>query len=407
MNPVKKTIFFELKLTDPFFVELKEKVLELNGMSNFSTFIQSSISPVMNATLKSLKELSSKQKQDKTGLIKFSYEYEENIYPVFHDELTENIDKALNRRIHTTTLERITDIIEDFMNEYADRPKPKLVSKSDNTPTQQVNSNLVSSEHELKAIINYITKTWDGFTDEKTSEFFKTVWDTANDLLKNNYDPYLLAEFRDSLKLLRNSPEFKINGMSSKDFPIYFMLSNSSFKEKIMKDWDYERVVDNIVAEVKNNFPFASKARPKNYKNFAKDYEDYKGMAELNSKELKELFGGMDSGTATSHSFEKRTALPHVMYDDKCQGRKPIVTLVGAMVGHAYLMNENNNGYKMLSEWLELKKKIRDNPGQDIDFEFKLPLNQALFHVIKNESDITPEALQILGIVENKKKLKR
>lgn len=407
MFSIKKTIFFELKLTDPFFVELQEKVLDLNGMSDFSQFIQSSIAPVMNATLKSLKELSSKQKQDTSGLIQFLYEYNENIYPDFHDELTENIDKALKRRIHPTTLERITDIIEDFMNEYADRPKPNLAKKSGNTINEQVNSNLVNPDNELKSITNYITKTWDGFTDEKTNAFFKTVWDTANDLLKNNYDPYLLAEFRDSLKKMRDLPEFKINGISSKDFPIYFMLSNSSFKEKIMKDWDYESVVDNIVLQVKKDFPFASKARPKNYKTMAKDYRDYQGMAELNGKKLKQLFGGMHSGTASSHSFEIRTALPHVMYDDKCQGRKPITTLVGAMVGHAYLMNENNNGYKMLEEWLDLKNKIDNNPGQDIYFEFKMPLNQALFHVIKNEGDITPEALEILGIIDNKKKLKR
>lgn len=407
MKPVKKTIFFEPKISDPFFTQLKEKVLDMNGVSSLHEYIQSTISVVMNATLKSLKELSSKQQQDKSGLTSFSYESQENIYPEFHDQLTETIDKALNRRIHPTTLERITDIIEEFMDEYADRPKPQFTANSETKKDLSSNSNLVNPDHELKAITNYITNTWNGFTDERSSDFFKTVWDTANDLLKNNYDPYLLADFRDSLKLLRNSPEFKINGMSSKDFPIYFMLSNSSFKETIMKDWDYESVVDKIVLEVKKDFPFASKARPINYKNFAKDYEDYKGMSELNSQELKKLFGGMHSGTATSNSFEKRTALPHVMYDDKCQGRKPIVTLVGAMVGHAYLMNEQNNGYKMLEEWLELKKQMRDNPGQDINFEFKLPLNQALFHVIKNEGDITPEALKILGIVDNKKKLKR
>lgn len=406
MQPNIKTIEFELSLNDIFFTELKEKIIYMKGVEGFSDFINSVISPVMNSTLNTLKSLSSQQEQDKSGLIKFTYEQQEYIYPEFHDELTENIDKALNRKIHTTTLERITDIIEEFMDEYADRPK-QVRQLTTEKKEPELDNNIISPEHELQAITNYITTTWDGFTDEKTPEFFKKVWSAANDLLKNNYDHYIFLDFMKSLQLVRNLPEFTINGMSSKDLPIYFMLSNSSFKEKIMKDWDYEKNVDNLVLDVKKDFPFVTKARPKGYKNMAKDYEDYQGMSELNGRELKSLFGGMHSGTAASHSFEVRTALPHVMYDDKCQGRKPIIVLVGAIVGHAYLLNEKNNGYNMLQEWVELTNKIKEQPGENIDFEFKIPLNQALFHVIKNEGDITPAALKILGIVDNKKKLKR
>ena len=51
---------------------------------------------------------------------------------------------------------------------------------------------------------------------------------------------------------------------------------------------------------------------------------------------------------------------------------------------------------------VDLKKQIEENPGQNIDFEFKESLNQALFHVIKNEGEVKPGALKMLGIGKTK-----
>lgn len=400
---MKKTIEFNLNLNDPFFSELKEKVLHMNGVSGFDEYIHSIISPVMNATLRTLRDLSSQQKQTPNKLVKFSYEHKENVYPDFHNILDNNIDTALNRRIHMTTLERITDIIEDFMDEYADKQKAQKKFKEQNKIKADA---LVDSDKELVAITNYISKTWNGFTDETTPEFFKKVWDSCNHMLRNNFDQYVFLDFMKELYDLKDLPSVKVNGLNSKDLPMHFMISKSGLHDALRKDWDYEKNVNAILADVKSEFPYASKARPKNWNKLAKDYIDYDGMSELDSRELHKLFNGMDSGTAGAPSFEVRTALPHVMYDDKCQGRKPLEVLVGAMVGHSYVMNEKNNGSKMLNEWLQLKEQMEDNPGQDITFDFKEPLNQALFHIMKSEGEVKPGALRLLGINTNTKKLK-
>ena len=54
---MKKTIELQLNLKDPFFTGLKEKILEMNGVSGFDEYTHSIIQPVMNATLKTLEQL--------------------------------------------------------------------------------------------------------------------------------------------------------------------------------------------------------------------------------------------------------------------------------------------------------------------------------------------------------------
>jgi hypothetical protein len=268
-------------------------------------------------------------------------------------------------------------------------------------------NNLINSDNELFSITNYISNQWDGFNDKNSSEFFKKVWDTSNYLLRNNFDQYAFLDFIKELYDLKDLPNVKINGVDSQSLPLYFMLSNSALTDVLKKEWDYEKAVNTILSEIKSEFPYASKARPKNWNSMAKNYCDFDGMKDLDSSSLKNLFGGMDSQTAGSYSFEIRTSLPHVMYDDKCQGRKPLEVLIGAMIGHSYIMNERNNSSKMLKEWIELKQKIEDHPGQDITFNFQEPLNQTLFNIIKHEGEIQPNSLKLLGINHSTKKQKR
>ena len=54
-------------------------------------------------------------------ITKYNFESEESVYPHFHHALEEHIDIALNRRVHTTTLERLAEIVENFMVSYADK----------------------------------------------------------------------------------------------------------------------------------------------------------------------------------------------------------------------------------------------------------------------------------------------
>lgn len=388
---MKKTIELNLNLNDTFFVELKEKVLLMNGVSGFEEYIQSVIEPVMRATLSTLKEMSSQEKQKRNKLVKISYEHKENIYPDFHNSLDDNIDKALNRKVHTSTLERITDIIEGFMSEYADKQK------------EQNKTVLFDQEKEIQAIKNYISTTWDG-TDKFDSEaFFHKVWNMSNEILKNNFDQYGFSDLYDYLKEVKDLPNVIINGdMNSSDLLMNFIISSSGLADSLRKLHNFEKSVNSILSETKLDFPEAKTMKPKGWTKLGKNYTDYQGMEELDTASLKKLFNGMHSGTAGSSSFEVRTSLPHVMYDDKCQGRKPLEVLVGSIFGHSYVMNEKNNATKMINEWKSLIEKLEEQPVKEIQFEFQEPLNKALIEIIKNKFKVEQKALSHLGINNNK-----
>ena len=261
----------------------------------------------------------------------------------------------------------------------------------------------VDSDKELTAITNYISNTWNGFSDEASPKFFEKVCNLSNHMLQNHFDYYSLFDFRKKLEELDELLQFTINGLSNKDITMYFLIAGNALQDAIKKEWDYEKNVNTIISEVKSEFLFASKAKPKNWSKMAKTYCDYDGMAELDSEALSKLFGGMNSGTAGAPSFEIRTALPHVIYDDICQGRKPLETLVGAMLGHAYVMNEHNNGIKLLTEFIALTEHIEANSGQNITFEFKEPLSQAFWSTIQNQETVEQSTL---GLYKRKKNLK-
>lgn len=390
---MKKTISLVLNQNDPFYKELLNTLNEAGelGIGGFET--SKVASKVANATIITLMSELSVEGVDTSKITKYKFESEESVYPHFHHALEEHIDIALNRRVHTTTLERLAEIVENFMVSYADKQEEEKKIK--------INP-LVNPENEIKYIIDYISKTWDGFDTPETKEGLIKVWDSANNLLKNQFDQYIFLNFMKHLYDFKDFSPVSINGVNSQELPLYFILSNSALHDSVQKSFDYSKSVRSILSSIKTEISELTKVKPKGWNAFSKDYIDYQGMSDLDHNELKILFNGMDSGTAGCSSFEVRTALPHVMYDDKCQGRKPLEVLVGAMLTHAYVMNEKNNGSKMLKEWVDLKKQIEENPRQNIDFEFKESLNQALFHVIKNEGEVKPGALKMLGIGKTK-----
>jgi hypothetical protein len=82
------------------------------------------------------------------------------------------------------------------------------------------------------------------------------------------------------------------------------------------------------------------KALPKGYKEFKKNYQDYQGMEELDEAQLLKKFKGHGDGGTCSPPFVTRVSLPHVVYDDTNQGRRPLETLLGAVLGHGMILGQ-------------------------------------------------------------------
>ena len=397
---MKKVIEFNLRPEDRFFLKLKNKFLEVGELGN-AYDVTAVVNQIIAATIETLKEEVKEQKPNSIGVYNFTFEKKENIYPYFHDALENNIDVALNRKVHTTTVERFCDLIEQFMVDTADEQAEEKRVK--------INP-LVDPDKELQAITNYVASTWDGFDKVNAPEFFKKIWTDVTELTKNKFDEYafhnLIVKIKDDYP---SGSEIKtINDkVQAVDLSVGIMLGRSFLAKMVNNHWDFEKNVNEILAEVKKEFPDFSQLKPKGWSKMAKSYRDYEGMSELDTASLRANFKGMDSGTAGASSFEVRVSLPHVMYDDKCQGRKPLEVLVGSMLGHAYVMSEQNNSSKMLTEWLEICNKLEKSNA--IQHEFKEPLNKALNIMItsQNFNSDNPQALTALGLGQvNKKKLK-
>lgn len=92
------------------------------------------------------------------------------------------------------------------------------------------------------------------------------------------------------------------------------------------------------------------KALPKGYAKYRKGYQDYDGMEELDEKALMNSFKGHDDSGTLSPPFPVRVSLPHVTYDDTCQGRPPLETLIGAILGHGMLLGMRIAAIDTMSE---------------------------------------------------------
>ena len=170
---MKKTISLVLNQNDPFYKQLLQTLNEAGelGLGGFET--SKVASKVANATIITLMSELYAQGVDTSKITKYSFEDKENIYPHFHHALEEHIDVALNRRVHTTTLERLAEIVENFMVSFADQQEEEKKIKF---------NPLIDSQHEIEAITNYISQTWDGFEPPEAKAALKNVWNNLNDL---------------------------------------------------------------------------------------------------------------------------------------------------------------------------------------------------------------------------------
>jgi hypothetical protein len=103
-------------------------------------------------------------------------------------------------------------------------------------------------------------------------------------------------------------------------------------------NFNFSNEMDAILRFIKKRWNI--KAEPKEYRKYIKNYQDYQDMDTLDEKALLKAFKGHGDGGVCSPPFVTRVSLPHVAYEDKGQGRKPLRTLLGAVLGHGMLLGE-------------------------------------------------------------------
>lgn len=158
--------------------------------------------------------------------------------------------------------------------------------------------------------------------------------------------------------------------------------------------WDYEKVVNAIHREARTQYLQLDSAKPLLWDALAKNYIDFDGMEDFDHKAATASFNGADTSTAGAGDFVTRTALPHVMYDETCQGRKAASVLVGAVFAHFLGIVAHRNTQGMLEA---IRKFSLDTLPASVTFGTRFasanPLLQALITMAESSIDHREQAL--------------
>lgn len=265
----------------------------------------------------------------------------------------------------------------------------------------------IETQAELEALVEYVEKRWVGLPNIR--EIFQLVWDRGLERSQFCVEKYgltdIISDWSDERRdyanwekakspLSKEQVENSIFSDAIENLGYNMLMGLNKVNDIVMKDWDYSKICKELVGEVKKLYPEATKARPKGWKALSKDYSDFKGMDEYCENQAHidwDDFKGCNSNSAGASGFHGRVALPYVMYDDKCQGRKPLEVLVGAIFAHAYFVAGHNNKVDLINEITELKENLNQPQYyQEIQYEVPMdnvsPLLRAIV-AVKNQKD--------------------
>lgn len=226
----------------------------------------------------------------------------------------------------------------------------------------------VEVEKELSLMIDYVLETWDGdkkyLTDTVTNAFNKGL-EQAQFWISD----YFFTDF--SSNWMKEREEI---GLNEGDLIVYddiykiayrLMMNSSSFKQEIIKNWDYSKFSEKVTRELKNT---EFKALPKGWQeveNSGKDAFSYWNSFTLNNEKL---FKGHNSDSAGAPGFHGRINLAHTYYGDKEQGRSPLYNLISSALAHGLTIQEHNNCVIVQQEAQKLKDKFSTDEYKKITY---------------------------------------
>jgi len=123
----------------------------------------------------------------------------------------------------------------------------------------------------------------------------------------------------------------------------------------------FSDTMEGIFKYIKKNWE--GEIKPKGYDKFMEGYSDFDGIDEIDVKALNKEFKGYNDATAGSFGFHIKTTLPHVAYDDACQGRKPLEVLMGACLSHGMIIGEKRAQMKSEEAIKDFKNTIKSLIG--------------------------------------------
>ncbi len=243
----------------------------------------------------------------------------------------------------------------------------------------------INLDDEVRAMAQYLAQKWTPI--EGLESLLREIRDAALHESRAWLEAYSPGNFAHDLRDTRAKALVQALGDDDEKFTaehhdavchfLYevFTLSGEVNKQALELDggWDYTRRVDRLRARLNSKYPDLAKARPLGWDELAKNYTDFDGQEEYDPRPDVALFEGSRAESACSGHFVYRTALPYVMYDEKCQGRKASAVLVGAVFAQFLSIQEFLNTKRFerdLTAWLQQQpdtmvfslSSVPDNP---------------------------------------------
>lgn len=188
--------------------------------------------------------------------------------------------------------------------------------------------------------------------------------------------------------------------------------ASSSFLEaarSIHGKWDFSQRADKVYQEALTHFKGLADARPKGWDALAEGYSDFDGMSEYDPADAR-AFEGADTVSAGADGFSGRIALPYVMYDERCQGRKAARVLLSSAYAHFLRILEHANGEAMMEEIGKLDFREQElKPIFDLKLEPRHPILATLVQLVTKgpDGELLPTETEYLDWVESRRAFAR
>jgi hypothetical protein len=213
---------------------------------------------------------------------------------------------------------------------------------------------------EIDAMVRHTVTRWDNVPDLKP--LFELAYQSAAHDARFWFDPYALSE------VLHDKADERVALMrtfcAEDEADLLWLYDNcaalyrgaSSGASHLMDvarhadgKWDFSDRADKVYEDAVQLFGSLSNMRPKGWDELAQGYVDFDGMSEYDPADAR-AFEGADTASAGADGFSGRIALPYVMYDEFCQGRKAPRMLVSSAYAHFLQILQHLNTEAMLKE---------------------------------------------------------
>lgn len=236
--------------------------------------------------------------------------------------------------------------------------------------------NKIDPDSEINHLIEFVKNRWSDNGD--LEGIMRNAWEMSEPLTKNHFDQYGFTDFVTNwIDAREKSSKWKIANEEKSlifthdsiyNFAYGVLTSSGNLYKMISEDFKYENAIKKMMTELKSQYEKTASLKPLGWVELAKNYNDFDGYDEYAKNQYKidkKEFKGCNSNGASSGGFHYRVVLHNVMYDDKCQSRKPFEILIGAILAHRYFVSSHNNTLEIIKEL----NKVKDFFEQDIYYE--------------------------------------